>query len=156
VRGILTGVGLLCVLTLLLVPASALALLDFDIAFEPTELCPGEEAQFFFYLENIGGTDEIVELAVTIEFEGYAFGPITVQFPLAAGEEITKELPFFVPPFAPPGTLTVTMVASDSGGSIEDVAELTILECDQLQLQKDGRKSVVRKFKNTLDKLDLE
>jgi hypothetical protein len=114
---------------LLLVPAGALAAVDLDIAFDPTEACPGEDVQFFFALENVGGEDTIVELAVTFAWDGEEYGPFVGQVHLPAGGEISKEIAFRIPPPVPPGTLTVTVEASDVDGTVTDTAELTILDC---------------------------
>ena len=121
--------GLVLALVALLVPARASALLELDLGFDPAEVCPGDEVQFFFALENVGDQEEMVELCVTLSWEGHEFGPFCGDFPLAAGEGVTHEFVFMVPPPVPPGTLTIHVTATDSDGTVEDVADLTILEC---------------------------
>lgn len=113
----------------LLVPTKASAMLELDLGFEPTEVCPGDEVRFFFALENVGDQEEMVELCVTLMWEEFEFGPFCGEFPLAAGEGFADELFLAVPPIVPPGTLTVYVTATDSDGTVEDTAELTILQC---------------------------
>ena len=119
------------VLGLLCLPSTASALLELDMGFEPAEVCPGENVQFFFMLENVGGDDEMVEFAVTLTFHEFTIGPIMGQFRLAAGEQVSHEFDFMVPPPTPPGLLTITATATDSGGTVEATAELEILECER-------------------------
>jgi len=113
----------------LLSPGNASATLSLDLGFDPTEICPGNPVQFFFDLENVGDQAETVTLSVTFSYEGYEFGPFEGQFPMAAGEEFAKEINLYVPPMAPPGTLHIAVTATDSGGSVDDSADLVILQC---------------------------
>jgi hypothetical protein len=143
-----------------MVPATALAALDLDIAFDPEEACPGDEVYFFFALENVGGEEEMVELAVSFEIDGQVFGPFTVEFPLAAGEEISHEGYFFIPPPVPPVSLVVTAEATDSDGTVTDTASLTILDCSGERGPKPakvnkGVKELAKTFKKTLKEMEL-
>ncbi|MFH1866166.1 MAG: hypothetical protein ABIK85_09810, partial [Candidatus Eisenbacteria bacterium] len=114
----------------LLMPATALALVEVDIAFDPTEVCPGDEASFFFALENVGAEETEVTLAFTFEFMGHVMGPFECYpFPLAAGEAITHEAMLMIPPMAPAGTIVITVDATDDDGTVTDTASLTILDC---------------------------
>lgn len=113
----------------LLLPLPAMAALELDLGFEPAEVCPGEWVQFFFALANVGDEAEMVDLAIMLSFGGQEFGPFGGTLALAAGEEITRELRFRIPPPAPAGTLTVSATATDSDGTVEDSATLEILDC---------------------------
>ncbi len=150
----------IAVAALLLVPASALATLELDLAFDPAEACPGDDVQFFFALENVGGEDEMVEFGVTFVIAEYEFGPFTMEFPLAAGEEIVKEATLFIPPPVPPVTMTVSVTATDSAGTVEDEASLTVLDCGDRQSGKHrvekSTHSLAKSFVETLNKLGLE
>jgi hypothetical protein len=126
-RGLLGAAGL--ALALLVLPNPSHALVELDVAFEPSAVCPGEEVQFFFSLENVGDEAELVQLSVTITFGEFQIGPFMGQVELAAGETAAKEIPFLVPPYTPAGTLVMTVTATDSDGTVEDTAELTINEC---------------------------
>ena len=115
---------------MLLVPATALALVEVDIAFDPVEVCPGDEVSFFFALENVGAEETMVTLAFSFEYAGEVIGPFeTPPFPLAAGEEIAREAALFIPPIAEPGTITIYVEATDDDGTASDDASLTILDC---------------------------
>ena len=114
---------------LLLMPVEASALLELDMGFDPAEVCPGEQVQFFFLLENVGGEAETVTMSVEFSFEEMTWGPFEGTFDLAAGEVISKEFQFMVPPPMPAGMLMITATATDSAGSVEAVAELEILDC---------------------------
>ena len=114
---------------LVLMPVKASAVLELDMGFDPAEACPGEQVQFFFLLENVGGEEESVTLSVEFSFDEMTWGPFEGTFDLAAGEAISKELPFNVPPPMPAGMLTITTTATDSAGPVTAVAELEILDC---------------------------
>ncbi|MBD3237393.1 MAG: hypothetical protein GF330_11855 [Candidatus Eisenbacteria bacterium] len=141
--------GLALAVAALLVPTQASAMLEVDIGFEPDEVCPGDEVRFFFALENVGEQEEMVELCMTLSWEGNEFGPICAEFPLAAGEGFMEEFEMMVPPPVPPGTLTVLVTATDSDGTVEDTAELTILECRGAAMAMSA-KPLIQKFKNEL------
>ncbi len=144
----------------IMIPATAFAALDLDIAFDPEEACPGDEVYFFFALENVGGEEEMVEFAVTFEIDGDTFGPFTGEFPLAAGEEISREGYLFIPPFVPPVSLVVIVEATDSDGTVTDTASLTILDCGgeggpQIAKVNKGAKALAKSFKKTLKAMEL-
>ena len=122
--------AVLAVLGLALLPTKAFALLELDIGFDPTEVCPGERVMFSANLTNVGDEDEHVIVTATAEFEGEEIGTFEGEFELAAGEGISEEIALMIPPASPPGTLVVTITATDSDGTVEDSAELTVLECD--------------------------
>ncbi|MBD3163001.1 MAG: hypothetical protein GF346_11330 [Candidatus Eisenbacteria bacterium] len=121
--------GILAAAALILLPVQASALVELDLGFEPAEVCPGDDAQFFFSLENVGDQEEMVALSVTVSFGDYVIGPLEGQVPLAAGEEVAREFGMRVPPPAPPGVLRIDVSATDSDGIVEAAAELEILEC---------------------------
>jgi hypothetical protein len=155
-RPFLTTLAVLAIL----VPATAMAALSLDIAFDPEEACPGDEVYFFFSLENVGGQEEMVEFSVTFEIDGEVFGPFTGEFPLAAGEEISREGMLFIPPFVPPVSLVVTVEATDSDGTVTDSASLTILDCGggrgpQIAKVNKGAKALAKSFKKTLKEMEL-
>ena len=144
---------------MLLVPAAALALVEVDIAFDPAEVCPGDEASFFFALENVGAEETEVTVSFTFEFMGESFGPFESDpFPLAAGEEITREAMLMVPPMAEPGTIAITVEATDVDGTASDAASLTILDCGGERGAKDpvvakSSKSVEKRVSKMLKKM---
>ncbi len=138
-RRILIQAGLALAVLALLLPARASALLELDMGFDPAQVCPGDQVQFFFALENVGTTAETVIFTVNVQFGQFTVGPFTAQFPLAAGEQIAREFTFMVPPPAPPGILTMTATAEDSGGIVEAVAELEILDCESGGSARNGR-----------------
>ncbi len=110
-------------------PAIALALPVVDVGFDPTEVCPGNQVQFFFSLENQGDVQSDVTLSVSFDINGYQFGPFEGVIPMAAGQVISHEIPFYVPQFVPAGYLTVSVTATDATGSTSDSGTLTVLEC---------------------------
>jgi hypothetical protein len=117
---------------MLLVPATALALVDVGIGFDPAEVCPGEEVYFFFSLENIGAEETEVTLSFSFELNGDMFGPFTTPaFPLAAGEEISREAMLMIPMGLPPSSLAIYVEATDADGTASDDAALTILDCTE-------------------------
>ena len=141
-------------LGLVLFPLQAAAMLQLDIGFDPSQACPGDEVQFFFYLENVGDEAETVELSVTLTFQDEEFGPFTGEFELPAGEEVSKELAFTIPPMAPAGTLTVTVTATDSDGTVEDSASLEVLECNGVGGQTSAR-GLVNRFRRILSRIGV-
>jgi hypothetical protein len=141
-------------LGLVLFPVQAAAMLQLDIGFDPSEACPGDEVHFFFSLENVGDEAETVELSVTLTFQDEEFGPFTGEFELAAGEGISKELAFTIPPMAPAGTLTVTVQATDSDGMVEDSASLEVLECNGIGGQTNPRQ-LINSFRRVLGRLGV-
>jgi len=143
---------------MLLVPAAALALVEVEIAFDPVEVCPGDEASFFFALENVGAEETEVTLAFTFDFMGEVIGPFeSPPFPLAAGETITREAMLMIPPMAPASTIIVTVEATDDDGTSSDMASLTILDCggergNDPKLAK-SEKNVVKSVSKMLKKI---
>ncbi|MBD3335240.1 MAG: hypothetical protein GF355_06960 [Candidatus Eisenbacteria bacterium] len=153
-RSLITkGIGMLAVAALL-VPGSAMAMLELDLGFDPTEVCPGDDVQFFFSLENIGDEAEMVEMTVMVTFDDFEIGPITGTFELAAGEEVTKEIGLMVPPPTPPGTLTIYASATDSDGTVEDTAELTINDCRGAN-QSANPRALLNDFRKALGSIGL-
>jgi hypothetical protein len=148
-------IGLALAVTALLVPTQASAMLELDVGFEPTEVCPGDSFQFFFALENVGEQEEMVEVCMTLSWEGHEFGPICAEFPLAAGEGFMREFEMMVPPPVPPGTLTIYVTATDSEGTVEDTAELTILECRGAAMAMSA-KPLIRAFQKELRQQGFE
>jgi hypothetical protein len=128
-RKLALGTTILAALALVLMPMKASALLELDLGFDPTEACPGDEVHFFFSLENVGDESEMVNFAITITWNDEVFGPFEGDFEMPAGEEFAREFMFLVPSMIPPGTLTLTVTATDSDGMVEDEAVLEILDC---------------------------
>jgi hypothetical protein len=153
-RKLTLGTAILAALALALLPMKASALLELDIGFDPTEACPGDQVHFFFSLENVGGQSEIVEVSVEIHFDDAVFGPFGGDFEMPAGEEISHELVFMIPPPAPPGTLTIYVTATDSDGMVMDDASLTILDCGGGD--KSNPRPVVNKVKKELGKIGIK
>ncbi len=126
----MTTAGLAVALfALILVPATSFADVALNIAFDPAQACPGDDVSFFFSLENVGADAEQVELSVMIDFNGTSFGPVVGTLELAAGEVVSDEVALVVPPLTAPGALTIDATATDSGGSVNDTASLTINDC---------------------------
>jgi hypothetical protein len=144
---------------MLLVPATALALVDVGIGFDPTEVCPGEEVYFFFALENVGAEETMVALTFSFDLNGQVFGPFTTpEFPMAAGEEFSREAMLMIPMGCPPGYLGIQVEATDDDGTATSEASLTILDCAERgeklndakaekELAKDVKKMLKRLFK---------
>ena len=113
----------------LLAPMAASAALNFNIGFDPATVCPGNSVSFLFDLVNVGAQPSNVTLSVTFSYNGMQFGPFTGNFPMAAGQEFSQELPLMVPPFVPAGTLSITATATDQDGPVTSTASLEIQNC---------------------------
>jgi hypothetical protein len=139
---------------MLLVPAAALALVEVEIAFDPIEVCPGDQASFFFALENVGAEETMVTLSFSFEYAGEVIGPFqTGTFPLAAGEEITREAMLMIPSIAQPGTITIYVEATDDDGTASDDASLTILDCGGDRSMGHEKDRLAKDIKKMLKKL---
>lgn len=103
------------------------ACVDVELAFEPTTVSPFDEVQVFASLENTGDEAGTVELAVTVTFMGQEYGPYLAETVLAAGEEISAEVPFTVPPALAGGTLTIHVEATAGACTDTAVASLEVL-----------------------------
>jgi len=104
----------------------AMAACAVDLAFSPDVAAPGDEVTLFVSIANLGDTDEIADIEITVTFMEYEVGPLMGQLPLAAGEELSQELAFIVPPVPMGGTLTITVTATCGGMSDTATATLTI------------------------------
>ncbi len=102
----------------------ALAQIDVNMAFDPAVAAPGDQVTFFTSIANLGDEDVIADIAVTVAFADYTFGPVEGQLPLAAGQELSREFTFMVPPLPYGGTLTITVTAT--AGDFTDTATATL------------------------------
>lgn len=154
-RGI-ASIAVLCaaVMVLFAMPGPAQAAVSVDIGFDPAQVCAGDNVQFFFSLENVGQGETIATLSVTFTYNGMPIGPFTMDVPLAAGQEIAKEIAFRVPPMTPPGTLGVTVSATDADGTVGDSAELNIISCGPAA-GMDSAKGLINNFRLVLSQIGL-
>lgn len=147
--------NLLALLAMVCIPAVATALPVVDLGFDPSEVCPGNPVQFFFSLENQGDAASDVTLSVTFHINGQDFGPFEGVVPMAAGQVISQEIPLFVPPNVPAGTLGVTVVARDLTGESTDTGTLTILDCGGLRAATPSVAGLVNNFKKALGQIGV-
>ena len=106
---------------------SALAAVDVELAFAPDTVAPGDEVQMFSSIANMGDAETVADLEVTISFMGYEVGPLAGELPLAAGEELSQEFAFMVPPLPMDGTMMITISATADGVTNTATATLTIV-----------------------------
>ena len=111
----------------LLVASAAFAQVDVELAFDPAEAYPGDTVSFFAAITNLGDEAADMDLGMTFAWEEWEFGPFPGVLPLAAGEELSTEFDFMIPPFPFGGTLTITIVATAGEYSDTAIASLTIL-----------------------------
>jgi uncharacterized membrane protein len=111
-------------LLLLFSATTALAQIDVEVAFSPTEVSIGDEVTFFAAVINLGDTEVLAQIDLTIESGGLFVGPLTGFLPLAAGQELSTEFTFTVPPLTPNGNLTITVTAT--AGEYSDTATATL------------------------------
>ncbi|MEN8008222.1 MAG: hypothetical protein ABFS42_14470 [Candidatus Krumholzibacteriota bacterium] len=105
---------------------SAMAACDVELGFSPDVAAPGDMVTMFVSIANLGDTDEIADIEIMITFMGYEVGPLMGQLPLAAGEELSQECTFMVPPLPMGGTLSISVTATCGGMSDTATASLTI------------------------------
>lgn len=105
---------------------AASAMCDVELAFSPDVAGPGDEVAFFASIANLGDEDAVATIDMTLTFMEYEFGPFSCDLPLAAGEELSRELAFIVPPLPMEGTFTITVTATCNGESDTATASLTI------------------------------
>lgn len=146
---------LVALLAIICVPALASAVPVVDLGFDPSEVCPGNQVQFFFSLENQGDAASDITVSVTFHINGYDFGPLEGVVPMAAGQLISQEIPFFVPPNVPPGSLGVTVVASDETGQSTDSGTLTILDCGGPSAGTPSVNGLSNNFKKALSQIGV-
>src|SRR4029453_2451987 len=85
------------------------------VAFDPAQAAPGDVVHFFSRLAN-NGTDPITAtLEITLTFGDHSVGPFSRPVHLGAGFDHSTEFDFTIPPFAQPGTFTITVAASSEG-----------------------------------------
>ncbi len=145
----------LALIALVCIPAVASAVPAVQLGFDPSEVCPGNQVQFFFSLENQGDAASDVNLSVTFNINGYEFGPLTGVVHMAAGQVISQEIPLYVPQFVPPGTLTVTVTASDASGQSTASGTLTVLDCGGLKVATPSVSGLAANFKKTLNQIGV-
>jgi len=106
---------------------SALAQIDVELAFDPTEVYPGDTVTLFASIAWMGDEPVVAELSMTALFDEYEIGPFSAPLPLAAGEELSHEFSFWVPPIPIQGDLTLILEAVAGDYSDSATAVLTIL-----------------------------
>lgn len=116
----------LTVATLLVAFAAtaAVAQIDVELAFDPDVAHPGDTVMLFTSIANLGDEDVVADIEVSIEVMGEIFGPFGGSLPLAAGEELSREFAFIIPPLEESGDLTITVTAT--AGEWSDTASATL------------------------------
>ena len=127
---------------ILCVAVPAFAQVDVELGFEPSEAAPGDEVAFFASLANHGDAAVDADLALTVTFGTFEFGPIAGQVSLAAGEELSSELSFVVPPLPATGTLTITVVATAGDFTDTATASLTLVQASASGSIVDGLQEI--------------
>jgi hypothetical protein len=113
-------------LLILISASAALAQIDVELAFTPSVAAIGDQVTFFAAIANLGDTEVLAQIDLTISSGGLVVGPLTGLLPLAAGQELSTEFSFTVPPLAPEGDLTITVTATADGYSDTATATLTV------------------------------
>ncbi len=126
-RRIMTLAIAVATLVLALGATSALAQIDVNMAFDPTEASAGDQVSFFVSVANLGDAAVVADLEITVSFGTFTFGPIGGMLPLAAGQELSHEIVLFVPPLPTGGDLTISLTATADGFSDSATATLTVL-----------------------------
>ena len=121
----------------------AWAACDVELAFTPDTVAAGDEVTMFASIANLGDQDTMADLVISVTFMDYEVGPLEGQMPLAAGEELSNEATFVVPPLPYGGTLTITVTATCDGVSDTATATLTV-EADASATGYDGLDEVGR------------
>jgi len=118
---------LLASLALVAFAGAATAQVDVELAFDPTEAAPGDEVAFFASIANLGDEAADADVEIMVTYGEYEFGPLSGTLPLAAGEEISKEIVFLVPFVPEGGDLVITATATIGEYSDTATAILTIV-----------------------------
>ncbi len=106
---------------------SALAAVDVELAFSPDTVMAGDQVSMFSSVANMGDTETVASIEVSITFMDYEVGPLAGDLPLAAGEELSQEMAFIVPPLPVGGTLVITVSATADGVTDTATAMLTVV-----------------------------
>jgi len=122
----LAKVGLV---TLLLVfgASSASAQIDVELVFAPEVAYPGDTVTMFAGISNMGDMDVVADIELMINVNDMDFGPFRGDLDLAAGEELSCEFAFYVPPLPMDVTMTITVTAVAGDDSDTATATLTII-----------------------------
>ncbi len=104
--------------------SAAMAQVDVNLAFDPTTAQPGDQVSFFASVANLGSEQVLADLALTVQVGAFKLGPIGGKLPLAAGQELSREISFVVPPLPMGGDLTITVTAT--AGESTDTASATL------------------------------
>ena len=127
------------ILALLALSASAaVADLALEMAFAPDVASPGDEVAFFASIANLGDEAVVAELEFMAYFNDIEFGPITGNLPLAAGEELSKEIAFIVPQVPEEGDLLIIVTADDGMGGIVTAEAALSIVFDEFSSPEDG------------------
>jgi hypothetical protein len=118
---------LLMGLALVSFASAAHAQIDVELAFDPTEVMPGDVVHVFASIANLGDEAVVADIELTITFNEWEFGPFYGSLPLAAGEELSREFAFPVPHVPVGGDLTITITATAGEYSDTATATLTII-----------------------------
>ena len=124
-RKLMNALVLLSVFSLVFA-APALAQVDVNVAFDPAVAAPGDMVTFYASVANLGDEAVTADAELMMSFGGFDIGPVTVPLRLAAGEELSVEIPVVVPMGIGGGDLVITVTASANGMSSSSTATLSI------------------------------
>ncbi len=141
--------ALLASLLMVLGASAALAQIDVELAFDPEVAHPGDTVTMFTGIANLGDTDIMVDIELTLTLNEMDFGPFAGQLSLAAGEELSREFAFYIPPVPMDVTLGITVTATAGDYSDTATASLTIMG----QEGDDGRETFDEIGQDILDAL---
>ena len=105
--------------------SAALAAVHVRVAVDPQVIPQCSRAHFFFGLGNDGTEPIRVRVGISLLHDGNVVaGPFTVPTHLAAGQQVSHEFNFWMPPFVPLGHYGFALHAAGSDGSTEDSTAL--------------------------------
>lgn len=105
--------------------SAALAAVHVRVAVDPQVIPQCSRAHFFFGLGNDGTEPIRVRVGISLLHDGNVVaGPFTVPTRLAAGQRVSHEFNFFMPPFVPVGHYGFALHAAGSDGSSENSTAL--------------------------------
>jgi len=122
--------ALLASMLMILGAAASLAQIDVELAFDPEVVYPGDTVTMFAGIANLGDTDVVADIELTLTLNDMDFGPFAGQLSLAAGEELSREFSFYIPPVPMDVTLVITVTATAGDYSDTATANLTIMGQD--------------------------
>ena len=127
-----TLLSIFCTAAIVAIAATAaMAQIDVDISFDPTSASAGDEVHLNVSVANQGADPVLADIDLTVTLGDFTVGPLLGKLPLAAGEQLTRDVSMVIPPAPVSGDLTLDLAASVGEFQDSSSATLTLMSSSE-------------------------